>query len=62
MRHALSRGVDSSVLLQFANPRLKRLVRSARGAAGSDATVLVSGERGVGKACSPPQSIRGAAE
>ena len=49
MRHALSRGVDSSVLLQFANPRMKRLVRSARGAAGSDATVLVSGERGVGK-------------
>jgi sigma54-dependent transcription regulator len=49
MRHALSRAVNSSVLLQFANPRMKRLVRSARGAAGSDATVLVSGERGVGK-------------
>jgi DNA-binding NtrC family response regulator len=45
----LRRAVESPALLESRNPAMQRVLEEARRAAASDATVLVSGECGVGK-------------
>jgi two-component system, NtrC family, response regulator AlgB len=41
--------MGSPVLLEFANAKMKRLVRTARHAAASSAPVLITGEKGTGR-------------
>jgi len=41
--------MNSPVLLEFPSPRMKRVIKTARNAAASSATVLLTGERGTGK-------------
>ncbi len=45
----LRSAVGRPVLLESASPRMRRVIENARQAAGSDATVLLTGESGTGK-------------
>ncbi len=45
----LRRAVDAPALLDSSNPAMRRVLHTARQAAGSDATILLTGESGTGK-------------